>query len=546
MKVFFFMLLAFFSMMSSFGQRAQVSFSNDFKIGENEYKDQTVSHSVYHHSNFYTVTNSGVGAGKWLFSKLYDVKFSVTLARYDVNMNKLKEVNLENGAKIFGPLIPKIVFFNNKIFLAYYKANNTEAFDVYLASVNENDLSVGEPKKICTIQQENVGIFKLEAVITGGLVYFTTSPDNTKLLVACKGSSNKMQTFILNQQLDIVKQAKFQVGLQEFTTTSAVLTNDDKICFVISSGEGTRIVGINPEGKKSELRFNPAGNLKPYFTRANISRDGKTIFIFSTTTPTDQTNTWCNGMMISTFDLNTFKIAKPSTYEFTPEFIQSIAQMGGGEKRKKEFFMHNFDPNLLELENGSIAIIGSPEAINSNTSSSTPNRNNQSSTVATTIYKAGPVIVFFPDLKGKTFDQVVIPRKIIFTKMARSGSGSIQLVQSPSVSSSSAGLVSSTTANEIVVIYNDNETNLLQEEGKKTVTTKAAGDLALAEAFIGKDKKLAYRKLVSESQKDRSAYYLGNTIPTSTSSIVFPIAKEGLGFNARKIFFTNWCFLNIQ
>ena len=546
MKISLFLFLALFSVTSSFSQHAQVSFSNDFKIGENEYKDQTVSHSVYHNSGFYTVTNSGVGAGKWLFTKLYDTKFSAKIARYDANMNLLKEVDLENGAKSFGPLIPQLIFFHNKIFLAFYKSESLDGFDLYLASVNEDDLSVGEPKKICTIQQENVGIFKLESVISGGLVYFTTSPDNTKLLVACKGSTNKMQTFILNEQLEIVKQAKFQVGLQTFTTNSAVLTNDDKSCFVISSEEGTRIIGISPEGKKSELRFNAVGNLKPYNTKAKIARDGKTVHLFSTTTQADQTTTWCNGMLISKFDLNTYKIPKAASYEFSPEFIQSMAQMGGGEKRKKDFFMFNFDPSLLELENGSLAIVGSPEAISTSTSPSTPNRSNQTSTVATTTVQVGPVIVFYPHSQGKTFDQVIIPRKILFSKRARSGSGSIQMVQSPSVSASSAGLVSSTNANEIVIVYNDNETNLLQEQGKKTVTTKAAGDLALAEAFIGSDKKLSFRKMVSESQKDRSAYYLGSTIPTSTSSIVFPIAKDGLGFNARKIFFTNWCFLNIN
>jgi hypothetical protein len=63
----------------------------------------------------------------------------------------------------------------------------------------------------------------------------------------------------------------------------------------------------------------------------------------------------------------------------------------------------------------------------------------------------------------------------------------------------------------------------------------------LAEAVISKDKKLQYRKQI-EKHGWQDTFYLGNTVPTSSPMIIFPIGKEGQGFNTRKTFFTNWCF----
>ena len=65
------LLLNYFSSVS-FSQHSQISYSNDFKIAEKEYQDQTISNSIYYNNSFYTVTNSGIGGAKWLFTKLYD------------------------------------------------------------------------------------------------------------------------------------------------------------------------------------------------------------------------------------------------------------------------------------------------------------------------------------------------------------------------------------------------------------------------------------------------------------------------------------------
>ena len=140
----------------------------------------------------------------------------------------------------------------------------------------------------------------------------------------------------------------------------------------------------------------------------------------------------------------------------------------------------------------------------------------------------------------------IIPRRINLSKGASSGTGAVKIVQSPTVSHSSAGFISSVIGDEIVILYNDNVKNIARAEDQKPVTTDGNGDLELVEAIINKDKKLEYRKLISETQKKRYTYFLGNSIASSSSSIIFPLGKEGASFNARNIFYTNWCFITMK
>lgn len=530
-----------------FSQHGNLTLSNDFKVAESQYKHETVSNSVYYNSNFYTVTNSAISGGKWLFTKLYDVKFSITISQFDKDMNMIREVVLENGDKNFGPLIPKLISFHDKLYLTYFKAADKASFSVYLAALDENSLTLGEPKLICTIKQDNVGITQIESVINAGLVYFVISPDNARLLAVCKSAPNKVQTILLDDKLQTFKQSLVSVNLPEFEIPSAVLTDDNRACLILDAKEGTRILCISPDGAKMEIRYSAAANFAPYITRAKLAKDGKSIFIYSTTTESGQSDSWCNGFMVARLDPATFKLSKPLTYALTPEFIQTVSEKGGGIKHKGEYFMSNFTPQMLELDNGDIAIVGSPERTVSNVSTSAPNMNNQTHMVATTTLTVGPVIVFFPNMNGKTFNQVIIPREIILSKGQTSGSGAIQVVAAPRQSDVTTGFLATKLGDDIVIIYNDNIKNLSKDVSEKMTVSKSASDLELAEALVNKDKKLEYRKLISETKKGRATFYLGNSIPTANSStIVFPIGKEGQGFNALKTYYTNWCFLDIK
>lgn len=530
-----------------FSQHGSISFSNDFKVTEGIQKHETVSNSVFYNNSFYTVTNSSFARGKWLFSKLYDVKFAITLSQYDRDMNKIKELVMENGEKNFGPLMPKLISFNNKLYLSYFKAADKNSFSVYLAALDVINLSLGEPKLICTIKQDNVGFAKIESVITGGLVYYVISPDNARLLAVCKAAPNKVQSIVLDDKLQTINQNLVALNLESFEIPSAVLTDDNKACLVLDAKDGTHILCIGPDGQKSEIRYNAVANFAPYITRAKLANDGKTIFIYSSTTESGTSDRSCNGFMVARLDPATFKLSKPLTYSLTQEFVKLWNEEGRGTKHKSDYYMSNFTPQMLQLDNGDIAIIGSPEKIVYKFSQSAPNMNNQTHDVANTTLTVGPVIVLFPDNNCQTYEKVIIPREIILSNSQISGSGAIRIVAAPGLSDVATGFLARKLGQEIVIIYNDNVKNLSRGTDEKMTTSTSSGDLELAEALVSKDKQLEYRKLISEIRKGRSTFYLGNPIPAANSStIVFPIGKEGQGFNTFKTYFTNWCFLDIK
>ncbi len=536
--------------LTSFCQHSQLSLSDDFKIAEKEYKHQTITHSIYYNNSFYTATNSGIGGNyKWAFTKLYDLKFAVTISKFDKSMNEIKSLDLENGEKSFGPLEPELFLLNNKLCLAYFQPDSKSSFNLYLAIIDENNLTVTTTKKICAIQQENVGIFKLESVVHAGFVHIASSPDNSKTLIVSHTSPNTLQTVVIDNSLNILKQTIVHSPIDGFHVSSAVLTNDNLECFVLASDQETKIICVGPDGKKTETKLNPSGNLYPYQSTASLSKDGKNIYICSTTTLLDDDDKNCNGFLLAQLDCTSLRLSRPLPYEFSPEFLQVISERGGGGKHKKEYFMYSFKPNLTELDNGDIVILGSPENFSTSSTTKTSfdmNNNMQMREVSTSTLVVGPVIAFFPNKNGKTFEYTAIPRKINFSKSAQSGSGAIQIVQAPGISHSYSSFIASGIGNEFVIFYDDNEDNLTKGDAQTLVTSRTPGNLVLAEAVIGKDKKLAYRKQIGENLKGNYTYFLGNAIPTTSTSIIFPVGKEGLNFNARKMFYSNWCFLDIK
>ncbi len=532
--------------LNAFCQHSKMTVSDEFKTSEKGYTDQTVTHSIYHNNYFYTATNSGIGGNyKWAFTKLYDLKYIVSISKFDKNELKVKDIELQNGERIFGPLAPELILLNGKLCLVYFKTDTKTSFDLYLSIIDEDNLTLKEPKKICTIQQENVGVFKMESVINSNQVYLTHSADAAKAFIACKTSANTILTFVLDNQLNIVKQISLRSG-EGFNIGSAVLTNDNVECLVLNSDQDTKLMCIGADGKKTESKIISSGNLFPFNTNATVAANGKNIYVYSTTV-TSPEDKHCNGLLLSQLDCTTLKLSRPLAYEFTPELMETISKKGGGNKHKKEFWVNNFKPHLMELDNGNIVILGSPEQLSS-TSSTRPSSTDITKTkeVMATTLDIGPVLSFYINKAGKTFDCIIIPRKLSLAKYASSGSGSIQMVQSPRISRTYGSFSASKLGDEIVILYNDGEKNLTRGEDEKIAEEESSKDLVLAEALINKDKKLEYRKQIAKNLSGRYTYFLGNTIPTSSNSIIFPIGKEGQGFSARKTFFTNWCFVEVN
>lgn len=546
MKKFALALCVLLPGVQAFSQHSQVSYSKEFKVVERDYRDQTVSHSIAVDNSFYTVNHSAIPKGKWLFTKLYDVHFGVTISKYDNNMSLVKEYEIEKGADDFGPIEPELLLFNKQLHVAYFKALDKASFSLYLAAVDTNTLAITNPRKIATIQQENVGIFRIEGIMKAGAVYFCESPDHSRMLVVSKISDNSVDVKVLDASLNPVLSSVLSIPTADFKIVSAALSSDNKACLVAEGGEEAKILCINEKGKKVDIKYRGSSTVSPYKTRVQVSKDGKRFMLVSNGVYAAEEVKRCYGFMTADIDIATLKIAKPSVYEFTPEFLQNMVEKGGGVKHRKEYSMFTFDPLLVEMENGSVAVVGSPQEYKVTTRESAPNSNMQTKTVMTTTNTTGPLMAFFPDKSGKSFEHALVPRSIALSTVSSSGYGAIQIVSSTPVSGSPSGFIASTSGDEILFIYNDDVDNLGKPLTEKPVKVDRANELALAEAVIGKDRSVAYRKQVGIDQKGRYTYYIGSIIPSASNAIIFPIGKAGAGFNGYKTFFTNWCYVNVR
>ena len=529
-------------------QHAKLTLSEEFKIKETEYKHQTIARSLYHKDHFFAATNSVITNSKWFFTKLYDTEFSIRIAKFDKAMNVTRELELEGGRKVFGPIFPELLLVGENLYLAYCKADNKESFSVYIAQVDENTLELSGSKKVCTIQQENVGVFKLLSVITSGLVHLVVSPDGKKLLAACRVAPNKLQTYIIDDQLNIRKQADVSLSVESYRFRSVAFSHLDVTCMLISADDELRVLAFGPTGKKTETRLNPAdADARPSRTAILLSRDGTYFNISASTAITASDRADCTGFMLAKLDCASLRLSKPITYQFTPEFIEKISRDGGGTKRKGSYHLHDFLPVLLELEDGRLVVLGSSE--HEYTKESTDVRvrrdgSTESRTTSTTIYQSGPIFVVYPGTEKKLLNYTAFPRRIRFQQQASSGTGgAIQVVTSRSISRSSSNFVAAGLGKQIVVIYNDEEDNLSRDLDGKVVTTRTTSDFVLAEGLVDAEGKLLYRKQIGANLDKRKTYYLGHAVPTSAPALVFPVGKETIGL---KNLYSNWCFVTIE
>jgi len=530
----------------SFSQHAKVTISEDFKISGKGHKEQTVDHAVFHDGFFYTVTNSGIGKSyKWLFTKLYDLKYSVTISKYDKNMNLISEFEPENGANSFGPLYPELVLLNNKLMLGYFKANDKSSFSLYFAPVDQKTLSLGTAQKLHTFAQDNAGIMKLTSMVTDQLATFTNSPDNSKMLVVVKSNTDLVKTIVFDNNLKMITQTDYKTKTSDYFLSTSILTNEGFEAVILFTANGKKILCRNAGGKKEEIELADTDNMAHYATDLVPARDGKNVYVISSGRLLGETDKGCKGLILSKLDVTSLALSAPVEYQFSPEQIQLVHDNGGGKKIKKELMVRNFSPNLIELENGKLAVLVCPAETEYKTHTRTNGR--ESTTVTDHV---GPIVACFLDKSGNTLNLACIPRNIE-TSMPGEGASAMALTGGSIRSYKSAIdtrpfylFTAARRGNEIVIIYNDSEANL--SSTAKVKEASSPGDLVLVEAVFGADQKLLYRKPIGESQGKGYSYHLDMVIETSASSVIFPVAKGGLGFNVRKMLYSNMCFLDIN
>lgn len=530
-----------------FAQTSKVNLSEEFRIKESDLKNQVFSNAVFLNDKFFTVSNSAVSGGKWMFTKLYDIHFSITLSSYDRNLKTLKELELEGGERNFGPISPDLVLFGNQLILAYFKKENKSSFSLYICLVNQSDLSISSPIKVSTIEQENVGVMKIASVWNSGLYYFSGSPDQALLMITSRKSDQKIEQVIFDRDLKEKKRFTSTINLPDFYITTPLINNEGKSAMRIYNDQETRVIVWDAEGKKTEHKLAASGGNHFKYVNLQLSKNGQQIYTYGITVDgEDKTDPPCTGYFTAQLDLSSFSLTKPKLYLFSPDFIMKAIEKGAGMKSRKDVRVFEFRPQLIEMEEGQLAVVASPEDVSTSSymKSDFNTRTGASSShmVVTTTFTTGPVMIFYPDTDGKRFETVFLNRKIILNKSQRSGSGAIQVVQSPIISTAGSGFITQYKNGELQVIYTDNARNVEKGTDTKVIPSESAKDLALVEVVIGKDRKPGTRKILHDIHENNLSYYIGSAIPNVEGRLIFPIGKE----SGMKTLFQYVCYVDMQ
>ncbi len=189
-----------------------------------------------------------------------------------------------------------------------------------------------------------------------------------------------------------------------------MLTNDLVQCIIVSSNETDHVVCQSAEGKNLKAKIMGVGNMKPHSIDTRISKDVSKIFIAASSISQVEPILGCNGFLTYEIDCNALKMSAPRKYPFSEQYIEFMKEIGAVVKEKKNTFVYDLIPMIVELEQGKIAIVASSERTVSKTVHTNLNGSQTGYGTGTTTY-TGPLITFFPDEKGASFTHSIIPTK---------------------------------------------------------------------------------------------------------------------------------------
>lgn len=551
MKKIFKALLLWVITPSLFAQQSILSMSDDFKVKDKGLKDQSISNMVHVDDFFYSVSNSAVSGSakmKYVFAKLYDVEYGITIAKFDKNMNVVKQLELEDGKKEFGPVNPDIFLFNHTPYIAYFKSEDKSAFSFYIAPINKETLELGKSIEVYTKQQENVSIFKIQRVLEGTNIHITQSPNQEKLWILFREEGGTLASFVFDKNLAMIKQAEFKLTKVDAVLGNLLLSNNLDQFFLESHTAKPTIRFQSAKGASFNELLYGTGDMNPYHTSAKIAEDGNRILIAASSSSAN-TNAGCNGFLLYSLDMETANLSEPKPYPYDTPFYETLFEMGTtNRERKKEIFYHHFFPKILELENGKIALTGSPERTiiikSASTSTSASGAVRTSTNTSVTTY-VGPILVFFPNEKGETFAYSVIPRSFTLSEGEGLDMHYISYVPNHNLAPiSTINYIALKKGNEILIMYNTLPANLNLTDMSKLKNAKSPNDVILAETQVNPANFSVQSRQLGE-KSGKYTYLLENLIPTNSNQIIFPIGRERLRWTVygKRDVYTNWCFI---
>ncbi len=145
-------------------------------------KDQKNTPDLVKYGNrYYGVINTAKSRMGWTL-KLEKIKYSNKLLEYDEQVNLYKETEIEGGKELFGPFSSFLEVINDKLYYISYSYTQSTGIEISAAETDTISLKPGPLKKVITIDQKNVGLFRIMSLYSSYDFVVKVSPDKSKFL----------------------------------------------------------------------------------------------------------------------------------------------------------------------------------------------------------------------------------------------------------------------------------------------------------------------------------------------------------------------------
>ena len=461
-------------------------------------------------NNIIQVESSGVNMLQLGYTATYNSeKQALKINKFDAGGNEIAVNKLENGEREFGPIPTVSIEFSKRILLFYFKYVDKDSMKLFVSEVDRGDLSLKNTQHLFSFRQENVGLFKLARALRRSIVV-KVSPDKSKLLVTVPGQKDELFTCILGKDMNIIREKISPVKTKgDIEIADIVLENSGNDIIVygesISPANSqetvmAKLLLIQKADNTEQLfEFNTIdGDHKPYDIHFAVAKSNLKIYMFGNYEGVAvKAGIWFTEIETDKLNINT-----PVSIPYPDDFKKRVHKLGFGDKRKGEYGILGVDYELVEFENGDIALCGNPVSRDDRTS----NFGNTHSGYV--MYFGGPVFVCFinNDKKGNVF--TMIPRNQNYC----SGSKGVYIPYH----------------DKLIVFYNDYAKNLREDILSDDVHQQSGAivrELSLAYAIIKKDGTIESRKLMEEGLSRLNYYNTGDCNIISDKKLLIPSAS---------------------
>ena len=434
-------------------------------------------------------------------------KHAINITKVDANGKQIAENQLEGGEKVFGPVFSKPIEFAGKILLFYFKYLDKDSMKLYVSEVDRNSLQLTNTRHLYSYQQDNVGIFKLEKALSKEIT-LQLSEDRSKLLVVFPGSKEELFSCVFDNNVQPIRQKISRLAGTEDLTLSDVYVDNKGNDVVALSKKLYSFETFNSTMVKKMLLQKTnnseklvdvetwAGQTELHNVRFKASKDDSKVYMFG-----DYAGNIGNaGIWFSEIQADKFTMVKPKMIPYPDDFKKRVYDIGFGEKKRGEYGIVDADLQLAEMDNGDVAVCGSPLLRHDGTYN---DANGKSRGYIT--YFAGPVMIAFLKAKNQsTF--TLIPRYQNYC----GGSTSLFIPYH----------------DKLVVVYNDYAKYINSELTDKVdpIRINMVRELSLASAVVNKDGTIENRKMLAEGIARMNFFDISSKEIVSDKKWVIPSA----------------------